>query len=255
MDEFNIFLKSRNGYSIDGTPAQVQYDFSNHPYIIDQSDVYLLGVNSACIKVTWYNVNTYNNLLKLSGVTYTIPPSNYNVYTLATVLTSMLTALNITVTYDDIDNNYTLTSTTVDFNISSESTCDELLGLDFTLNNILYSTSKSLEGALIADLSYTTVVNVTSPELINENIDTFSISAASDILESIEVTVNSLGIIYYKGTTYTQIFKKVIDRFTIILKDENNRVLDMRGGWYTMKLNFKVIPDPRIKQVMNYADF
>jgi hypothetical protein len=255
MDEFQIFLKSRQGTSLNGSPASVEFDFTNNPKIIDNSDIFTVCVKQAAIKVSWYNINSYNNLLVINNTGYSIPIGNYNVYTLVTVLDTLLTSLSITVTYDDDNGNYTFTKSSGSFQIYSTSTCDELLGLDFTNSDILSSVSSVYVATLVADLSYASTIYVTSPELLNISKDSYSSSAISDTLASINVSVNSLGIVNYEGFTYTTLYRKIIDKFTIVLKDDNNNILQMNGGWWNITLNFKIVPDHRIKAAVANVEF
>ena len=137
-EEFQIYLKSRQGYAIYNTPSIVEFNFSNNPKVIDQSQYFTICVKSASIKATWYNLNSYNNTIVVNNNYYTLTPSNYNVYTLATALTTLLTPVNVTVTYNDTLNTFVLTGTG-SFYVSSETTMDEVVGLDFSKADIIYS--------------------------------------------------------------------------------------------------------------------
>ena len=94
-EEFQIYLKSRQGYAIYNTPSIVEFNFSNNHKVIDKSQYFTICVKSAAIKVTWYNLNSYNNTIVVNNHIYTLTPSNYNVYSLATALTTLLTPENI----------------------------------------------------------------------------------------------------------------------------------------------------------------
>ena len=74
------------------------------------------------------------------------------------------------------------------------------------------------------------------------------------MLASINVTVNSLGIIFYEGNARTQLFRKIIDKFTIILKDEFNQVLQMNGGWWNITLDIMVHTNEMVKNMMADVD-
>lgn len=240
--EFQIYCQSKLGYSIDGTPAQVKFDFNARPIIIPENLKFQLSVESATIKVSWYNINTNNNIIILNNVSYTIPEMDYDVYTLATALSTLLIGSLITVTYDSYSSYFTFTSYGSNFTIGSLTTCDDLLGLnlesgDLTSSGlVLISTNK-------VDLSYTSNIYVTSSDLMNVSRNTFSAVAQSDVIASIQVTVNSGGIVFYTGTTWTTLIKKRLDQITIILKDEDNNILDLHGGWWNMTLNVRVVHD------------
>ena len=216
-EEFQIYLKSRQGNAIYNSPSVVEFNFINNPKVIDQSELFSICVKSAAIKVTWYNVNSYNNLIVINNHHYTLTPSNYNVYSLATALTALLTPEDITVEYNDTLNTFVLTGTG-SFHISSDTSMDEVVGLDFSEADTIYSSANIITGTLIADLSYTSTIYITSPDLLNNSKDSSTITALSDVLASINVTVNSLGIIFYEGNARTHLFRKIIDKFTIILK-------------------------------------
>ena len=128
---------------------------------------------------------------------------------------------------------------------------DEVVGLDFSEADTIYSSSNIITGTLIADLSYTSTIYITSPDLLNNSKDAATITASSDVLASINVTVNSLGIIFYEGNARTHLFRKIIDKFTIILKDENNQVLQMNGGWWNITFDLTVLTNSLMKSVMD----
>lgn len=249
--EFQIYLKSRQGDSSNNDPSTVEFNFSNRPVIVASDKRISLNVQFASIKVTWFNVNSYNNVLVVNGTTYTITPANYNVYTLATEISYLIATLSITCTYNDTSNQYTFSSDADDFTFSNSTTADELLGLDFSNADTLSSTDNVYYATLIADLSYTTSIYITSPNLLNESRDSYSVSSISDIIASVQVTVNSTGIIYFTGYTRTILYRNIIDRFTIIIKDENNNVLQMNGGWWNMTLDIKIVPHQLITTTNN----
>ena len=246
-DEFQLYLKSKYGTSMNGEPSFINFDLNNRPIIVGNENKIKLTVSDATIKVTWYNVNSYNNFLNIDGYHFNIDPKNYNVYTLLTELQSILSFLNIDVTYDSAASIYIFYCTTA-ITFFDDSTCGTLLGLDFSegdlFGNYIISTK-------IIDLTYTSNIYITSPQLLNISRDTYHTNALNDVLASIQVTTNNLGLIYYKSTLSTILYTTKITNFDIILKDENNKILQMNGGYWNMTFTIKVIPNEFIQNQKN----
>lgn len=254
--EFQIYLKSKTGISQNNTPAWVTFDLSTRPIIVPDEYRISLCVSDCCLKNTWTNINTYNNTIvvqftwvvglvtTITYETYTITPGIYTVYSLATQLETDMT--DWTVTYDSNEAKFTFVYGGADqtsFTWYTGTTADDLLGVDFTLSTAaLTSTDLSYTGTLVADLTYSSYVYITSPELTNLSRDTYAITSVSDVLAAVQITCNSTGIVFYKGTSRTILNKTLISSISIILKDENNNILPLQGGWWNLTLDITIVP-------------
>lgn len=241
---FSIFLRSKEGSQPNDTPNYVNFNLFNKQINCPDGLRMRLTVKQATFKITWYNVNVYNNTIIIGTNTYTIPSKNYNVYTLTTALNtlSMQTPTNttITVTYDDTTGYYTFTST-ASFSFSALSTANELLGFD-TSSGAVLSTSNVIISTLVADLTYTSNIYITCPDLLNINKSSDG-KALSDTLASVQVTSNSGGLIFYEGKSSTLLYSKLISSFNIVLKDDSGNLLPMNGGDWNIDFEIEMVND------------
>jgi len=133
-DEFLVVLDSRNASEINNNPfnSSIQFNFENSllltsDYInlkcsvfsfVCPNSIYLINETNCFISIT-YNLITYNINLKLG---------NYNAYTFMTQLLLQI-GNNFTVSFDPINNIFTLTNTLYDFSINSTTTLYNIIGI------------------------------------------------------------------------------------------------------------------------------
>ncbi len=236
-ESFQIYLSSKTADVYINGLSNVQF---NLPVIeIDDQYHIHLGVSSASIPLSFYNVNTNNNLLRYNlllgeNINVYIPIGNYNITTFTTMLNTLLT--NITVVYSVSLNKYTFTHATSDFTISNASTCLSLIG--FT--EFFHTSSSRI---LISDrcINLSPVRSFT----ISCNSKTGNINKASpsiqNILCSIPISSNMLGIVNYTDPNNFQsnLFTSVLNNISIQITDQDGEYIDFNGvNWFmTLQLN------------------
>jgi len=128
---FNVGSNSAIKYNNGTALSDIEVQFPNLTFKDKVVREIMLSVTHAEIPNSFYLVNATNNKLVINASTYTITPGNYNAINFQSAITSFLTSLGITITYNIITNKYTLTSAT-SFTIQTTTTCQRFLGLGTT---------------------------------------------------------------------------------------------------------------------------
>ncbi len=236
---FQIYLSSKTADKYINGLSNVVFNFP----IIEIDDLYHihLGVISASIPISYYNVNNGNNLLKYNissgeNENIYIPVGNYNITTFTTILNSLLT--NFTVSYSIPLNKFTFTHATSDFTISNSSTCLPLIGFTEYFHN---STARVLVSDRCINLSPVRSFTI-SCEYKTGNINKAA-PGIQNILCSIPICSNSLGIVNYidnnkfQSNIYTNIFNSI----NIQITDQDGDYIDFNGVNWFMTLQINVI--------------
>jgi hypothetical protein len=231
-ESFQIYLSSKyadvyknnNLNSVEFFLPMIEIDDLYHIYI---------SVANASIPVSYYNINSNNNILQysLTGgpiVSIVISSGNYNVNTLLTTLNSLLT--NFTVIYNSITNKFTFTHATTDFIFFGISTCLNCLGLS---TQDQYSLSRVLVSNGCINLSPVRSF-IISCNLQTGNIN-LSNSGIQNILCSIPIITNNLGVVNYSNDSKfkTNLFTNVLNSISIHIKDQDDNSIDFNSvNWF-----------------------
>lgn len=201
-----------------------------------------ISVQNAVIPYTFYNINSANNQLSYTVTGYLqqtliIPPGNYNALQLGQVLTSNMTGF--TVTYNSINNRYTIVNSTSDFTINTASTALALLGLQKQTS--IASVNKSIVSIYNICLLSKQCVCVQS-NLLTGNINNTS-KSEGNILVSIPVVGQPYGLITYfnYNNIRANLYTNTISLINIRLCDQRNTLLDVNGVDWSMTLQIDVV--------------
>lgn len=123
----NSAIKYKNGSQL----SDIELQFPNIYFKDKTVREIMLSITHAEIPNSFYIINTTNNTLVINSSILTIPPGNYNAINFQTAITSFLTGLGITISYNLITNKYTFTSVT-SFTIQTTSTCQRFIGMGTT---------------------------------------------------------------------------------------------------------------------------
>lgn len=197
--------------------------------------MFLLSVTEVAIPVSWYVVNSTNNIISYTsgGVSQsiTVTQGNWDAKNLASAISSLQNHFGVS--YD---------STTMKFVISPVST-----SIRFPTGSSLLSVSPMAAGTTsdftgsIVDLTGTRSVFIKT-NLSTRCIDSFS-KGRSNILAKIPVLVASGQVLYYSnpGQFKTSITETDINVIEVLLLDENHQPLDFNGCNWSMTLQLDVI--------------
>ena len=241
MESIQIYLNSQYADTYYNGASDCEYVLP----LIEIPDGFHIYVSvvSCLIPYSFYNVNSYNNILYYSfdgftiyNLTFTL--GNYNVNNVLNYLNNNL--LNgFSVTYDNIQNRFTFIHATNDFMFMSNSTCFQLLG--FTNNMTISSSSLSL-----TSINCINVYNIRTIQ-VNSNLLTYNINKLQKnnycILCSVPITCTPFSLIEYTNRTNfkTNLFLNRLSNIKIKLTDENGNLLNLNGCNYNMTLQLDVV--------------
>lgn len=207
------------------------------PIVVPNGYNTLLKIRNMYLPITFYVVNSSNNLLVVGSTTYTIPVGNHTATTLKSALTSLLTGY--TITFSTLTNKLTFTKASGDFTISSASTCLKILG--FVPGTSYTSTSSILSSVFPIDLSgdntiFIDVPNLKTPNILNGN--------STSIIKSLLVTVPYGSILYYENQVDNG---AIIQEDSIsfihvrILGEDSSTLLDFQNNDWQITLDFSFV--------------
>lgn len=222
------------------------------PITCQDNEHIIMALDSLSVPMVFYNIDaTCNRFRFLEGTTslgiQTIPIGNYNVKTLASTLSTILTGLSpsgatYTVSYSSFQNKFTYTVSpsiafTLDFNLLSSAYTQ--MGFDqFSIN--------TATGALVSTNSVSLIKYLSLFVCTSLNIGTSlnSYGQITNILERVGITqANTL--LYYRPTSTMKKFllkEKVINRFRVrLLFDLADTPVDLQGQHFEMSLQFHVV--------------
>lgn len=225
--------------------SHVQYGLGL--FIKDEPDILHRQITllSAQIPYSFYVINYTNNTLVFkiaTNPTFTtvfIPVGNYNGNTLCAALKSLfLSALGLTVTcsLSSINGIITITSSTVDFSISSTSTCLAILG--FNSNTTYTSTSNVLTALYPLNLLGIKILQVRSSTLNMLNYSSVE-GGITTLLATIPVSAVPFGMIDYvdKGDSKITFTNATLDELELeILDGESGQFINFNNQDWTMTI-------------------
>lgn len=228
-------------FSLSSDSAIVKLNGSNNsrlifniPHFIHlDSDIkqIFFSVNSAVIPASFYNINSYNNKIKIGSNVYTIAQGNYNINDLITAINAQInTALLVSVAYNSITNKATITNNggTSQVIILSSSPLLWVLGFEKEYTITLTTLTSSVAPNCVNLLNIPRIF-IRSSEI---NVGNYSDETESnDVLAVIPNTACVNGVIHY--TNFNGV-KHLVDlqnlsNFSIIITDDERRELEFNG--------------------------
>lgn len=196
-----------------------------------------MRISSFVFPVSFYLIDSNNDELEVDTITYTLTHGNYTAKNLATHILTLLPA-NFGMVYNSITNKFTITHTTTNFTIGSNSTCLTLLGFSETSHT---STSLSLTSDNVINLSgQYNVLYVDIRNILTNNISSLT-GRRTSIVESIPVTVPYGGVMYYedKTSSFHSIQEDIISYIHVrILGEDMATPVDFQGQDWNMTVEF-----------------
>lgn len=167
---YNLYINSANRMSNDKTYDFTIY-FDNDDILVNPNEGMNVNLVSFSMLNSMYNVNQYTsnnlfNVINSSGTitSYSIPFGNYNAYTLADALNTLLSG-KIQVVYNIPTNTYTYTNLTANYLDISPINCKKLLGIS-TITRI--NVNQSITSTYINMVDYQQII-IKCPTLVFEN--------------------------------------------------------------------------------------
>lgn len=232
--------------------SNVYFDLSG--ILKDEEDIIerYISIQNAQIPFSFYNINIYNNILKIQIIsttyTLTLTRGNYNATTLITEIKNQLANNSITdinITISPITGILTFQKTTGSFSILyNGSTIFKVLGFDPGKN--YNSISQTINAPYPLNLLGTLRLRICSFELVTSNIDY--------TLITLPIEVGNFGLIQY--TNISNIRAKLnnnsLDGFDIIIIDDDNNNINFNNINWTMTILLTIV---RKKQIISNTKF
>jgi hypothetical protein len=241
----SIFLHSNDAVVSISDAEKIFY--LNEAIIAPSGYRLIIGLTNMTMPNSMFNVTSNNNIIVVSGITYTITVGNYSAESLATSLDAALGAVG-TVAFDDTNNNNKYIFTFVGSEtIDAGTTLTRQLGLTGQLPTTA-ATTYSATG--ICDLGGTTNIYIRLRNLTMNNID--SRGQTNNIIASIVNNTNYGGYIFFvpPEVLYYQITEQNISHLDIELTDQEGKLLEMNGANFNLTLTVHYVKQ-RVSQFRN----
>jgi hypothetical protein len=245
IDSVQLYLNSKYSdqiYDTQGKNSRVLFTF---PYISCPSNYYInLGVVSAVIPFSFYQVNQYNQTIAIQytgfdPVLYNINVGNYNSNQLATWIT--LNIPNFVCTYNSITNKFKFVSTGGQFTIlNSQTTARELLGLSPSdAQNISFSGILNSQYAI--NLASVRTIQVRS-NYNTGNITTLEANTQNDLASIPVLTLPNSLITYTNVNNFrSNLYINELNNIEIELLTQDGVPLDLNNQYFNITLQIDII--------------
>lgn len=242
-----IVLNSKDGDKLNGEfLSRVRFNFKD--ILKKEDDIYYVGatLSSAEVPVSFYNINSNNQVLKYSvnSVSYslTISEGNYTATSFIAQFVSLYNSgghgNNISISFSKITGKLTTTRTAGTYSttyLASGSSMFEVLGL---LEDTNYTFSTSLEHSYMLNLLGIKKLKIFINNLSLENYDSNGHTSGS-LLYTISVDKPGYSLINYQNNhnnSLSRVKNKVINEIEIEIKDENHNLIDFNNIYWDMTI-------------------
>jgi hypothetical protein len=251
-ESFLVVLDSRNStiFNNGDMISDISFDLKDIILTDDSTIALNMVLSSFTCPCSFYQINNNNNILNivLNNVqnSIIIPVGNYNQINFQSQLLSQLPS-DFSMSFNKINNIYTLNSSSTSFIISSTSTIYNIMGFK---KNMTYIANSNNNGGFTLLMPYCcnfgglNNINIHCKNIRTKNIDSKDMCISS-IIASVPVNASPNGIIYYgKNADFSIPIKtSCIDYIDIELKDDLNNFINMNNQHFNLVLQFDVIHD------------
>ena len=278
LDRFQFTINSDDGTRLSSytdangntqlDTSQVSFNFSGRSDLrCGLDEYYTFVMSTATIPVTFYNVNSYNDTITISGHPtanvngdYVLTHGNFTAYTLVTMLQNTATSgsgdlcynsnaiafvTNFTVTYDSIREILYFKCTTSNSSkpITISGNAVQLLGFKKSSSNVMVwssvDTAWELYSTQLMNVSYTNTLFITSKELRTRGVDSTSASSGTDILATVQINQHSPSIMSYQSFFEQKLLSRDMTSFTIYFRDQDRNVMALNGIDWIITLDIR----------------
>lgn len=244
-----VYLQSRNASTSLGSASKLFY--LNQLIIPPPDTSILVGLISAEIPYTFYNVNSNNNTMTIQEITpglessttltanIVLPQQNYDTDEMIATMKELLLAasppLSFTeFSFDNDTNKFTLRHTGNGTVKITASTMKNIMGFTDSQHNIA---AQSITADHCVNLAGTSSVYVNLPNIGLSNLD--SRGDLNGVVAKLNVNCNPGEYIFYQQTEtqYYLISNSQLQFFQLSLTDDDNNLLEMNGGDFSVTLS------------------
>lgn len=222
-----------------------------------------LQIQNAQIPYSFYNINVYNNVLKVSvdGLptvyTLTLTRGNYNANSLITELTTQFTnagLTGITITISSITGLLKFTKTSGSLTLRySGSTLMKVLG--FLTTQDYTSVAQVLDAPYPLNLLGILKIKIASFDLVTNNYDS-QVGGSLNVLATIPIEAGNFGLILYDNVANIQSILRVptLDGFDIKLYGDDGNLINFNGIDWSITLVMTLFRKRSDKTAMSFKD-
>ena len=242
-DTRKLYLRSNEGTVNGGVDTDVTFAITP-PLTTTNFFNFTLTLESAEIPISFFNVNSSNNTFIYRAdhdgleETITLPIKNYTATQLLTVLNTLLSSVDLVVTYDEQTNRYTF-SGPGDFKLKGNAF--RLLGLipDSTTFN------SSSSNVLVSP----SMINLLFPRNCFLKLISTQATTYNSIIAKIQLSAEDLQVVYFSGTVASEFAITLTDRtlssFRVSLIDDDGLALGsatgLNGVYWSIGINVETI--------------
>lgn len=260
-DSLLINLSSQNGTKNNSTYlSDIFFNFTS--ILKDEPDIEetTIQILSAQFPYSFYNINIYNNILRLNynsiNYTITLTRGNYNANNL---ITEILTQLNnqgintFTINISSITGCLTFTNSTYNFTFLNTSTIFKILGFDPSINYT--SSSFILNAPYPCNLLGTLNLRIISDELQINNLDS-SVKGSWNVLQSIPIEAGNFGLILYDNISKSEMIlnNKILNGFDIKIIDDDQNLINFNNINWNIQILINIKRIKKNKSITNFNE-
>lgn len=222
--------------------SNLVFDFPNILSPTDNVDYVEIGVGSAEIVASFYNVDITNNIFnyRVNATNYsiTVPAGSYNYNTLVTQMTTLFTANGQTFTFtlNRNSNILTMTLSTGTWNQINDSSIYNVLG--FEPNTTYNIVANTITFPNLFNLIGIKNLKVSSSKISLDSYDSKN-TATTNLLATISVNVPNFNLIIYSNldSLYSHCRSKYISTIDIQIKDDVDNFVNFNGVAWNITIN------------------
>jgi hypothetical protein len=222
--------------------SNLVFDFPNILSPTDNVSYTEIGVGSAEIVASFYNVDITNNIFnyRVNATNYSIivPPGSYNYNTLVTQMTTLFTANGHTMVFllNRNSNILTMTLSTGTWNQINDSSIYNVLG--FEPNTTYNIVANTITFPNLFNLIGIKNLKVSSSKISLDSYDSKN-TATTNLLATISVNVPNFNLIIYSNldSLYSHCRSKYISTIDIQIKDDVDNFVNFNGVAWNITIN------------------
>jgi hypothetical protein len=248
IQEIIFSTKSQNCILLNGDKkSSAQYNLQNLiDFENDKSiDHVKVSVPYAIIPNSMYNINDNNNkLIILTNVTttYTFPNGNYNYNTFISQFNTLFSATSFTISFNSLTNKFTLSNSSTNFSLLSQSTIDYIMGFSGTISSTTGSAPYTLTLTRSCNFLPLPIINICCDQISNcQTLGNNSNPLFSNILASVP-NISKIGNqIIYQNVEDEFILNNLSQNIiTLNYLDDAGNFIDFNGLSTWVLLRFKI---------------
>lgn len=254
----DYFLTSKyaNNY-VNGTTYKSDLIFYFQPLDSVRDSNFKIKIINFVFPVSFYLVDSNNNILYINTTPYTLTQGNYTATTFATMLSSVT---SLTVTFNSSTGTYTFSRTSSSFYFGAKSTCLILLGFPDKIQTSTSTLSSPYTLTSSQPINLSGQYNTIYVDLVNYSAMNMSsvTSKRSTVLASIPVAVNQGALMYYVNQTdsHSIVQDNQISFFHIrIVGEDLATLVNFQGVDWNMNIEVSYVPHIIIPPTINSQDY